>query len=428
MPSLGSGLRCWPERWNPGLRQQRRRPRHMPSPEALRPLAGGDPAVTVPASPAELEKLALYCCKGGLIDGAAVAAIWWWAGADSHQTTCETGRCSPAAAAISASDSPRLALRITWCPTGEPPLRSWAAHQPRSVAAGSGEPAGGPGGAGRECDRPGPARHRPTRSGILRECANRSAAARQLFLAAGPVLEIEASAELEPTMPDALPRWAVGAAPPIISLSSRQRCAQTREGPAGSESGDLPRQHERIPAVAGASAASREQGLRPADWSVSANGPTRTMSFTGLAHAIPIAPDHPSGSRQAALPHRRAGPHCPTGWPSTLGCRPVSMNAPQVGIVPRVGQRRARILEVRTDRLRNCSRPMACVVVVAGFQGNQLRAVQAPRRSPHRARGGSEHPSAVAPGAAIGGGRPARSTPMWPGVLSTDPRQVAGAS
>ena len=53
---------------------------------------------------------------------------------------------------------------------------------------------------------------------------------------------------------------------------------------------------------------------------------------------------------------------------NALGVAAVSMTGPQVGIVTESTHGRARILEIRTDRIRN-HLDEGRVVVVAGFQG-----------------------------------------------------------
>ena len=108
---------------------------------------------------------------------------------------------------------------------------------------------------------------------------------------------------------------------------------------------------------------------------------------------------------------------------STLGIPAVSMTGPQVGIVTESAHGRARILEVRTDRLRS-RLSEGQVVVVAGFQGTS-QSSGGTAEITTLGRGGSDT-SAVALAAALGADACEIYTDV-PGVLTTDPRKVADA-
>jgi len=177
---------------------------------------------------------------------------------------------------------------------------------------------------------------------------------------------------------------------------------------------------ERIQAVAGRIAASREQG-HDLLIVVSAMGHS-TDELTGLAHAINADP-----------PQRELDMLLATGEQvsiallamalNALGVPAVSMTGTQVGIVTESAHGRARILEVRTDRLKKLLDD-GCVVVVAGFQGTSCGSAGTPEITT-LGRGGSDT-SAVALAAAMGAEACEIYTDVA-GVLSTDPRQVAGA-
>ena len=106
-----------------------------------------------------------------------------------------------------------------------------------------------------------------------------------------------------------------------------------------------------------------------------------------------------------------------------LGVAAVSMTGPQVGIVTESTHGRARILEIRTDRIRGHLAD-GRVVVVAGFQGTSS-GVGGVAEITTLGRGGSDT-SAVALAAALNADACEIYTDV-PGVLSTDPRKVADA-
>ncbi|MEI6616465.1 MAG: aspartate kinase [Cyanobium sp. ELA507] len=177
---------------------------------------------------------------------------------------------------------------------------------------------------------------------------------------------------------------------------------------------------DRIQAVARRISASREEG-HDLVIVVSAMGHT-TDELTGLAKAISADP-----------PRREMDMLLATGEQVSIallamalhaqGVPAVSMTGPQVGIVTESAHGRARILEVRTERLRRLLDD-GQVVVVAGFQGTSSGAAGTPEITT-LGRGGSDT-SAVALAAALGADACEIYTDV-PGVLTTDPRKVADA-
>ena len=177
---------------------------------------------------------------------------------------------------------------------------------------------------------------------------------------------------------------------------------------------------ERIQAVARRIAASREAG-HDLVIVVSAMGHT-TDELTGLARAISSDP-----------PQREMDMLLATGEQVSIallamalhaqGVPAVSMTGPQVGIVTESTHGRARILEVRTERLQR-HLDNGLVVVVAGFQGTSSGHAGTPEITT-LGRGGSDT-SAVALAAALGAEACEIYTDV-PGVLTTDPRKVTDA-
>jgi aspartate kinase len=177
---------------------------------------------------------------------------------------------------------------------------------------------------------------------------------------------------------------------------------------------------ERIQAVARRVAESREQGHELVIV-VSAMGHT-TDELTALARAINHDP-----------PQREMDMLLATGEQvsiallamalNALGVPAVSMTGPQVGIVTESAHGRARILEVRTDRLRR-RLDEGQVVVVAGFQGTSSGSGGTAEITT-LGRGGSDT-SAVALAAVLGADACEIYTDV-PGVLTTDPRKVSDA-
>jgi len=176
----------------------------------------------------------------------------------------------------------------------------------------------------------------------------------------------------------------------------------------------------RIQAVARRISACREEG-NDLVIVVSAMGHT-TDELTGLARAISADP-----------PRREMDMLLATGEQVSIallamalqaqGVPAVSMTGPQVGIITESAHGRARILEVRTDRLWRLLEE-GHVVVVAGFQGTSSGAAGTPEITT-LGRGGSDT-SAVALAAALGADACEIYTDV-PGVLTTDPRKVADA-
>lgn len=177
---------------------------------------------------------------------------------------------------------------------------------------------------------------------------------------------------------------------------------------------------ERIQAVAQRVARCREDGHELVVV-VSAMGHT-TDELTGLARAICSEPPQRemdmllSTGEQVSIALLSMALHA-------LGVPAVSMTGTQAGIVTESAHGRARILEIRTERLRRLLDD-GQVVVVAGFQGTSSGAAGTPEITT-LGRGGSDT-SAVALAAALGAEACEIYTDV-PGVLTTDPRKVADA-
>jgi len=177
---------------------------------------------------------------------------------------------------------------------------------------------------------------------------------------------------------------------------------------------------ERLQAVAKRVAACRNEG-HDLVVVVSAMGHT-TDELTALARAISADP-----------PQREMDMLLATGEQVSIallsmalqaeGVPAVSMTGPQVGIVTESAHGRARILEVRTERVRRRLQE-GQVVVVAGFQGTSTGS-GGTQEITTLGRGGSDT-SAVALAAALGADACEIYTDV-PGVLTTDPRQVPEA-
>ena len=177
---------------------------------------------------------------------------------------------------------------------------------------------------------------------------------------------------------------------------------------------------ERIQAVARRISRSREEG-HDLVIVVSAMGHT-TDELTSLARAISSDP-----------PRREMDMLLATGEQVSIallsmalhaqGVPAVSMTGAQVGILTESHHGRARILDVRTERLRRLL-DEGQVVVVAGFQGTSSGLAGTPEITT-LGRGGSDT-SAVALAAALGADACEIYTDV-PGVLTTDPRKVSDA-
>ena len=105
----------------------------------------------------------------------------------------------------------------------------------------------------------------------------------------------------------------------------------------------------------------------------------------------------------------------------SLGQDAISLTGAQVGIVTEADHSRARILNIRTERLQRCL-DLGKVVVVAGFQGVSP---STDFEITTLGRGGSDT-SAVALAAALGADKCEIYTDV-PGILTTDPRLVPAA-
>jgi aspartate kinase len=177
---------------------------------------------------------------------------------------------------------------------------------------------------------------------------------------------------------------------------------------------------ERIQAVARRIARCRENGHELVIV-VSAMGHT-TDELTGLARAITASPPQRemdmllATGEQVSIALLSMALHA-------LGVPATSMTGTQAGIVTESAHGRARILEIRTERLRHLLGE-GQVVVVAGFQGTSNSAAGTPEITT-LGRGGSDT-SAVALAAALGADACEIYTDV-PGVLTTDPRKVADA-
>lgn len=177
---------------------------------------------------------------------------------------------------------------------------------------------------------------------------------------------------------------------------------------------------ERIQAVAERVTATRLQGHEVVVV-VSAMGKT-TDELTALAQAL-----HPEP------PQREMDMLLATGEQVSIallsmalqvkGVTATSMTGPQVGIVTESTHGRARILEIRTERIQRRLEE-GHVVVVAGFQGTSTGSSGTPEITT-LGRGGSDT-SAVALAAALGAEACEIYTDV-PGVLTTDPRKVPEA-
>ncbi len=102
----------------------------------------------------------------------------------------------------------------------------------------------------------------------------------------------------------------------------------------------------------------------------------------------------------------------------------VSLTGAQVGIVTEAAHTRARIVQIRVDRIQRHLSERS-IVVVAGFQGIAQTAIEDHLEITTLGRGGSDT-SAVALAAALGADACEIYTDV-PGILTTDPRLVADA-
>ena len=177
---------------------------------------------------------------------------------------------------------------------------------------------------------------------------------------------------------------------------------------------------ERIKAVAERISRSREEG-NDVVVVASAMGNT-TDELTGLAAAITDTPPQREMDMLLASGEQVSIALLAMAL-NQLGVAAVSMTGPQVGIVTESTHGRARILDIRTDRIR-VHLAAGRVVVVAGFQGTSSGAGGVAEITT-LGRGGSDT-SAVALAAALNANACEIYTDV-PGVLSTDPRKVVDA-
>ena len=177
---------------------------------------------------------------------------------------------------------------------------------------------------------------------------------------------------------------------------------------------------ERIQAVAQRIARCRENG-DDVVVVVSAMGHT-TDELTGLANALNASPAQREMDMLLASGEQVSSALLAMALHSE-GVAAVSMTGPQVGIATESTHGRARILEIRTERIRS-RLSEGKVVVVAGFQGTSTSS-DGIHEITTLGRGGSDT-SAVALAAALGADACEIFTDV-PGVLSTDPRKVADA-
>ena len=177
---------------------------------------------------------------------------------------------------------------------------------------------------------------------------------------------------------------------------------------------------ERIQAVARRIARCRENG-DDVVVVVSAMGHT-TDELTGLANALNTSPAQREMDMLLASGEQVSSALLAMALHSE-GVAAVSMTGPQVGIATESTHGRARILEIRTERIRS-RLSEGKVVVVAGFQGTSTSS-DGIHEITTLGRGGSDT-SAVALAAALSADACEIYTDV-PGVLSTDPRKVADA-
>ncbi|WP_115081432.1 aspartate kinase [Synechococcus sp. N32] len=177
---------------------------------------------------------------------------------------------------------------------------------------------------------------------------------------------------------------------------------------------------ERIKAVADRIGRCREEG-HDVVVVVSAMGHT-TDELTGLANAITSSPTQREMDMLLASGEQVSIALLAMAL-NAQGVSATSMTGPQVGIATESTHGRARILGIRTDRIRN-RLTAGQVVVVAGFQGTSTSS-DGLNEITTLGRGGSDT-SAVALAAALGADACEIYTDV-PGVLSTDPRKVTDA-
>jgi len=173
---------------------------------------------------------------------------------------------------------------------------------------------------------------------------------------------------------------------------------------------------ERIKRAAQRIVAKREQGLRVVAV-LSARGKT-TDELIAWAQEISPHPDPREMDMLLSTGERQSCALCAMAI-NDLGHRAISLTGSQAGIVTDTSHTKARILEVRADRIRQ-GLDDGAIVLVAGFQG-----VSTARDVTTLGRGGSDT-TAVALAAAVGADECEIYTDVA-GVFSADPRIVSDA-
>ncbi|UGS34553.1 aspartate kinase [Capillimicrobium parvum] len=173
---------------------------------------------------------------------------------------------------------------------------------------------------------------------------------------------------------------------------------------------------ERIRRAAERIVAKREQGLRVVAV-LSARGKT-TDELIAWAQEISPHPDPREMDMLLSTGERQSCALCAMAI-NDLGHRAISLTGSQAGIVTDTSHTKARILEVRADRIRQ-GLDDGAIVLVAGFQG-----VSTAHDVTTLGRGGSDT-TAVALAAAVGADECEIYTDVA-GVFSADPRIVPGA-
>ncbi|MBW3042897.1 aspartate kinase [Prochlorococcus marinus] len=177
---------------------------------------------------------------------------------------------------------------------------------------------------------------------------------------------------------------------------------------------------ERIKAVAQKIKSSKEKG-NDLVVVVSAMGHT-TDELTNLASQITIHPPHREMDMLLAT-GEQVSISLLTMALNELGTPAISLTGTQAGIITESAHGRARILEIRTDRIKNLLE-QSKTIVIAGFQGTSL-GIGGIAEITTLGRGGSDT-SAVALAAALEAEKCEIYTDV-PGVLTTDPRIVKNA-
>src|SRR6201991_639106 len=173
---------------------------------------------------------------------------------------------------------------------------------------------------------------------------------------------------------------------------------------------------ERIKRAARRIVAAKEQGQRVVAV-LSARGKT-TDELIAMAEEVSTAPDPREMDMLLSTGERISCALCAMAI-NDLGHRAISLTGSQAGIVTDTSHTRARILDVRADRIREALGEDR-IVLVAGFQG-----VSTSRDVTTLGRGGSDT-TAVAVAAALGAEVCEIYTDV-PGVFSADPRIVPNA-